>query len=181
MKSVVIVVFLFVFIFSMFSPLAINVGGNIKTDKSKKEVENKKSIPKTVKDIRIEDISGWHTARASYYDSKDSSQTREDCNGVGALGRRVKSGSIALGSSFTDELKKEGVVVFVQVKNLNVITPYGKAIFRVDDLMAERFNKKGFHIDFFYEDLDSKHKLLGRFKVKFRIYKIAKTTTDLYS
>ena len=169
-------VFLFVFIFSIFTPNIVNLGGNMKTDK--REVVVKKAISKTAKE-GIEALSGWHTAKASYYDSQDSSQTRDDCNGIGALGRRIKSGSIALGSSFTEELKKEKVI-FIQVKNCKVKTPYGKGIFRIDDLMAKRFNKKGFHIDFLQKDLDSKHKLLGRFRIKFRIYKVTKTTDDFY-
>lgn len=169
-------VFLFVFIFSMFSPHVINLGGNMKTDKFlKKEVVIKKVTSKTVKQKGIISLSGWHVAKASYYDSNDSTQTREDCDGVGALGRQIKSGSIALGSSFTEGLRKDEMV-FVQVKNFNIVTPYGKGIFRVDDVMSKKFSRNGFHVDFFHEDLDSKHKLLGRFPIWFRIYKIVKTT-----
>ena len=132
-------------------------------------------------DKSIDTLSGWQKAKASYYNSKDPSQTKSNCNGVGAFGRRIKSGSIAMGSHLAKDLNKKGIVVFIQIKNCNIVTPYGKGIFRVDDVMAQKYNKNNaFHIDFFYKDLDSKHKRLGRFIVEFRIFKIVKTA-DSYS
>jgi len=135
----------------------------------------------SAKDRKIETLSGWQKAKASYYDSKDPSQTKDNCNGIGAFGRRIKSGSIAMGSSFTKDFRKNGMKVFIQVKNCNVVTPYGKGIFRVDDVMAKKYNnKKTFHVDFFYKDLDSRHKRLGRFKIEFRIYKIVKAANSFH-
>ena len=128
-------------------------------------------------DKSMDTLSGWQKAKASYYNSNDPSQTKSRCNGVGAFGRRIKSGSIAMGSNLAKNLNKKGIVVFVQVKNCNIVTPYGKGIFRIDDTMAQRYNKNDtFHIDFFYKDLNLKQKRLGRFIVEFRIYKIVKTT-----
>ncbi|MEI7689250.1 MAG: hypothetical protein WCI91_03660 [Candidatus Nomurabacteria bacterium] len=138
-------------------------------DKNKKE----SNTPKTVEDSLKQVISNWQIANATYYDPKDSSQTRKDCDGSGAFGRMIKSGSIALGSTFTSRIKEKGLDVFIQIKDFNIDTPYGKGIFRVDDAMASRFNKKDkFRIDFFHEDLSLKQKLEGRFKVMFKLIKI---------
>lgn len=162
--------FLFVFIFLLTTTrLRNSVDRNIKTDKTK-EFLREKLIPKTMRDTLA-----WRTAKASYYDSQDPTQTKDDCNGVGAFGREIKSGSIAFGSSITDNFRENGVEVFIQIKDFDVVTPYGKGIFRVDDVMAERFNKEGrYFIDFFHEDLNSHYKRLGRFYIKFRIFKIVK-------
>ena len=88
---------------------------------------------------------------------------------------RIRSGSISLGSSIVKKLKrfkKGGAPIYVQVndKDINVVTPYGKNIFRVDDKMAKKFCKEDrFYIDFFYKDIDMEHRNLGRFKIKFRV------------
>ncbi len=162
------------FIFT-FSPLAFNVSGSIgklEIDKLQ-ELGNSEPVLKTAKDELIEVFSEWKIAEASYYDPKDSNQTKKDCDGIGALERTIGSGSISLGSSFTEIIRKEGMQVFIQVKDFNVMTPYGKGIFRVDDIMANRYNKSDkFHIDFFHEDLSLKHKRQGRFKIMFKIIKI---------
>jgi len=167
------VVFLFVFIFS---PVTNMIGshGSTKTDKFLELLEKKEPIiPKTVEENILEAFSSWQTANASYYDSKDSLQTRENCNGIGAFGHYITSGSIALGSTFTETFRDKGMEVFIQIKNFNIMTPYGKGIFRVDDMMSSKFNRKGkFHIDFYHKDLSLKQKRMGRFKVNFRIYKI---------
>lgn len=129
-----------------------------------KEVhKQKKFIPSTKK----EEI--WHTAQASYYDSKDEDQTG-DTTGIGASGRIIKSGSIAFGSIYTEKILKRNKVIYIKVKDMNVMTPYGKGVFRVDDLMADEYNKKGhYYIDFYHEDLSERLKEKGRFKVKFKI------------
>jgi hypothetical protein len=167
------IVFLFVFVFS---PVAIITGSHGKSERDKlmEKVEEKVSTtPKTVEGKVLEAFSSWHTASASYYNSNDSSQTREDCDGVGAFGHLIKSGSIALGSSYTETFRNEGMKVFIQIKGFNTMTPYGKGIFRVDDVMHERFNKGNrYYIDFFHKDLSLKYKLLGRFRVKFKIVRI---------
>ena len=158
----------------IFSPVAIVSGciGKMKIDKTK-ELGKSEPISKTAKDELIEVFSEWKIAEASYYDPNDSAQTKKDCDGVGAFDRAIGSGSISLGSSFTEIIREEGMEVFIQVKGFNVITPYGKGIFRVDDTMSGRYNKVGkFHIDFFYEDLSLKHKRQGRFKIMFKIVKI---------
>lgn len=171
------VVFLFVFIFSLFLP-AINTTGNHGSTKTDKLLEPKvtKPAPKTLEENVIEAFSNWQTAKASYYDSQDSNQTKSDCDGIGAFGRIIESGSIAFGSMITKTFKDRGLEVFIEVKDLHVVTPYGKGIFRIDDVMASRHNKENsYYIDFFQDDLNSKQKRLGRFKVKFRIIKIVKT------
>ncbi len=162
---------MFVFIFS---PVITGSNGSIKRDKLMELLSKKETVaPKTVEVNILEAFSDWQTANASYYDSKDSTQTREDCNGIGAFGHYIMSGSIALGSAFTETFRKRGMEVFIQIKNFNIVTPYGKGIFRVDDIMSSKFNRKGkFHIDFYHEDLSLKQKRMGRFKVNFRIYKI---------
>ncbi len=142
-------------------------------DKLMESKDEESAIPKTVEDEVKKVVLDWHTASASYYDSQDPEQTRSDCDGVGAFGNLIKSGSVALGSTFTETFRKNGMEVFIQIKGFNIVTPYGKGIFRVDDAMADRFNRKNhFYIDFFHEDLTLKRKLQGRFKVLFKIVKI---------
>lgn len=161
-------VFLFVFVFSILRPLAI-VSGNTKTDTSKKESTSHKFL---------RPVSNWQTAEATYYDSQDQAQTRAGGDGIGSFGRLIKSGSIAIGSAFITELSKENEIVFVQIENFNVMTPYGKGIYRVDDTMAERFRKKGkLYVDFFHKDLNLRLKQKGRFNVKLRFLKMI-TKTD---
>lgn len=172
-------VFLFIFIFS---PVAI-VSGNIgKTEIGKSlELVNLKPIPKTVKDTIVNELSDWQTAECSYYDPLDSSQTKANPDGIGTSMRKIESGSIGFGSSFTKNFIRDSLYVFIQVKDCNIITPYGKGIFRVDDMMRGRYNKEGkFYIDFFHEDLSLKLKRQGRFSVEFRVYKIVETA-DSYS
>ncbi len=169
----------FVLFAFIFYPLAIDVSGSIKTNKKEDWTKILASSPKSASDTTMYFASNWTTAEASYYDSKDKNQTREDCNGAGAFGREIKSGSIALGSAFTEFFLKKEMEVYIQVENLDVVTPYGKGIFRVDDVMHNRFNKKGnFYVDFFHKDLSSKLKRMGRFKIKFRICKISSKTVD---
>jgi hypothetical protein len=159
-------------IFLVIISLAIEVSG-----KRTNLPQSKLFTTKLLKTMR-----GWHTASGSYYNPLDSYQTRKNTNGIGAFGRMIKSGSIALGSFFTKIFKKKKMQVFVQVKgkNLNIQTPYGKNIFRVDDAMNARYNgKKQFHIDFYQKDLDHAHKKLGRFPISFKIYKIK--LADLHS
>jgi len=170
-------VFLFVFIFLLTVVNFETIGSlsrNTKTDKPKELVGKEKPVSKTVKDEVVSgDSLAWKTARASYYNSKSSSQTRKGCNGIGAFGREIKSGSVALGSSLTKNFMRDGVIVFIQIKDCGIVTPYGKGIFRVDDIMNSRFNKKDkFFIDFLDEDLDYYHKQLGIFHVQFKILKV---------
>lgn len=169
MKNLVL---LFIFIFS---PLAFSVSGSygkMEIDKFK-ELEKSEPVLKTVKDELLEVFSDWNIAEASYYDPKDTTQTKENPDGKGTSGRMIGSGSIALGSFFAEKIKKEGIKVFIQVKDFNVMTPYGKGIFCVDDFMANRFNKKDkTYIDFFHKDLNLKYKRIGRFKILFKIVKI---------
>ena len=169
-------VLLFIFIFS---PVAIVVGhiGKTEIDKTRELLRNE-AISKTVKNESIELFSDWKIAEASYYDPNDSTQTKENPDGIGNFERAVGSGSVALGSYLTELIRKDGVKVFIQVKDFNVMTPYGKGIFRVDDTMAERYNKEGmFYVDFFHKDLSFKHLRQGRFKIMFKIIKIE--TSDI--
>ena len=164
-------VFLFVSIF--LSPNA-NLGNNrsMRTGKPRELTEKEMLVLKTVKeDTIVKDSLSWKTARASYYDPYDRKQTKNKPDGLGASDRRIGSGSISLGSSFTERFIKKGIKIFIQIKDCDIITPYGKGIFRVDDTMGKRFNNKRdkFFIDFFRGDLDYKHRQLGRFFVQFRI------------
>lgn len=168
------IVFLFVFSFSIFLPIMSVTGdyGSTKTDKLL-EPEKEILVPKTVEDSILSVFSEWQTAKASYYDSQDSAQTRPNANGVGAFGHMIKSGSIALGSSFTKSFCDKRMEVFIQIKDFNIVTPYGKGIFRVDDIMPFDDKLKGkFFIDFYHKDMSFNQKQQGRFKVKFKIIKI---------
>lgn len=119
-------------------------------------------------------VDDWKVAEASYY---YPSRMNNGYGGYGATGRRIKTGSIAVGSHFFKEnFIKKGNIVYIQIKDSDVITPYGKGVFRVDDLMGPRYNnrrkKDNFFIDFFYKDVNREHRKAGRFNVMFRIYKI---------
>ncbi len=167
-------VFLFVFIFSPLASKTIGDYGNTKTGKLMEILdENESKSLKTVEVELIEAFSSWQTADASYYDPNDPKQTREDCDGRGAFGRLIKSGSIALGSIFTEKFRKKGLDIFIQIKDFDVSTPFGKGIFRVDDKMKSTYTKEGeTYIDFFLDDLSPKHIIKGRFNVMFKIFKI---------
>lgn len=152
-----VISFLFFFVFS---PSILLTGESPKKDRvvlepQKKEVTQKLEIKK--------DSSDWITAEASYFNPTDPLQTKENCNGIGAFGRKISSGSIAVSGEF---LRKYGKG-FIEVKNLDIETPYGKGIFRVDDLMHSK--NKGVKIDFFFKDLNDKYINLGRFNIKFRV------------
>lgn len=153
--------FLFVFIFSIIvSPLAL-VSGEMKTDKLKLgEYLKEKDSPE--KEIKLEK---WQVAIATYYDPMDESQTKPNPDGVGASGRIVSSGSIAT-SLFDREFIKDSIV-YIEIKDCHIVTPYGKGVFRVDDLVSSDDDMT--KIDFFYKDLNSKQKRLGKFHVVFRI------------
>ncbi len=173
--------FLFIFIFS---PLAFADGNNGKTEIGKRQGSEEVVAPQTSVNleqnsdslsIAIQTLSSWQNACGSYYDPKDSSQTREDADGMGSFGRMIQSGSIALGSSFTKFFlrEKEKIKVYIEIKNLNVVTPFGKGIFRLDDSMGDDFSQaSNFFLDFHEGNLTSHLKQLGRFNVVFRIHKI---------
>lgn len=132
-----------------------------------------------VKEVKSDSLD-WKTAQASYY---NPNKIKGGNKGNGLSGRKIKSGSIALGSSFTRKLLKKDIVIFIQVKDCIIVTPYGKGIFRVDDGMANRYNSKDnkYYIDFFHKDLSIKQKQLGRFKIQFKILKIVKPDNDTLS
>lgn len=164
---------------------ANNVSGSNRTKKVLSSVIKKTSkaktkqvkAKKTKKKKNFEIPKGWNIANASYYDPNNAKQTKENSDGIGAFGREISSGSIALGSNLTSffKSKKMTVFIYVKIKGLNIQTPYGENIFRVDDQMNKRYRKEGkFFIDFFHKDLDRKHKKIGRFKVQFKIHKIVK-------
>lgn len=169
-------VFLFIFVFS---PLAFIVSGE---NVGSPEIDKPEPVmmtppaPKTMRDSIEEKLSDWQVAECSFYDPLDSSQTKANPDGVGTSMRKIESGSIGLGSSFTkDFIKDSSCVVFIQVKDCDIVTPYGKGIFRVDDTMRGRYNKGDkFYIDFFYGDLTYSLRRAGRFDVEFRVHKIVK-------
>ena len=174
--------FLFFFVFS---PIAVVIGVHGSPEKGKLKVEmgEIEPISKTVEEescdslaIAIKTLSDWQVASGSYYDPKDTTQTKVDCDGKGAFERMVQSGSIALGSSFTKFFvkKKKEIEVLIET-NLNVVTPFGKGIFRLDDKMGEDYSIDGdYFLDFHEENLTKELILAGRFKVLFRIHEIRK-------
>ena len=173
-------VFLFAFIFLFNIPKVGNcIDKNSKIDKIRL-TEKIDSISDSVKkETLVRDSLVWQTAIASYYNPYDRKQTKKKPDGLGTSDRHIRSGSISFGSSSTRCSLKKGLIIFIEVKDCPIVTPYGKGIFRIDDSMGKRFNKdKKFYIDFFQKDLDSKHKRMGRFKVKFRIYKIVNPDND---
>jgi hypothetical protein len=116
----------------------------------------------------------WKIASASYYDPMDARQTKSNPDGIGASGHRIQSGSIGMDSTFVKDFTNNyRKVVFIGVSdpNLDVMTPYGKNIFRVDDTMSGKM-KDSIYIDFFYGDLTYYHRRVGRFNVRFRIVRI---------
>jgi len=180
-------VFLSVFVFSPLVLFYISSGfvGSTELDKSKGVEVLVNSQTKTVEvesscdslAIAIKTLSDWQVASGSYYDPKDTLQTRKGGDGRGAFERMVQSGSIALGSAFTKFFveEKENIEIFIEIKGLNVITPFGKGIFRLDDKMGEDYSiNNSFFLDFLEENLTAKLKRIGRFNVYFRIYKIQK-------
>jgi hypothetical protein len=174
----------FFILFVLFFLVIVNpysIAGGVKTiEKIKEDYLKYFSLNNSYSEFEKEIIenfsNNWHTAEASYYDPYDSIQTRKDTNGEGAFGRKISYGSIALGSDITQKLKQENLVMFVEIKDCNILTPYGKGIFRVDDKMASRYSKKDkYYIDFYQGDLDWSHKKKGRFKKQFRVHKLVNT------
>ncbi len=170
-------IFVFLFILIFFPPQLGNSSilneniKNIGTSKIKESVIKSHSKSKTfrVDNFDLNDTV-WHKAQASYYDPEDQLQTKENPNGVGAFGRKIDSGSIALGSKFTRTFIKKDATVFIEVKELSHIkTPYGYGIFRIDDQMGKRFSSNNkFFVDFYRHDLPERLKRLGRFSISFR-------------
>lgn len=181
-----ILIFLFVFVFFP-SDLEVNnvFCESIKNTKISKikEFANPRKTVRHHEDLLDDncgftvDTTTWHNASASYYDALDSSQTKDNPDGIGAFGRRIHPGSIALGSSVTKVLIEKNLIAFVEVKDLkDVNTPYGKGVFRVDDKMGCKFSKKNrFYVDFNQHDLNQELRRLGRFKIRFRFVGFAKT------
>jgi len=176
-------VFLFIFIFSPIIIASGMVGGHhgkMEIDKIEDSFKEKniKTISKNIEDELTEKLSNWQTAVGTYYNPMDSSQTKKNPDGIGASGRKISKGSIAFafGPSFTKQFIRD-THVFLEIKNCNVITPYGKGIFRVDDLKNIRFNDDNtFYIDFNYQDINSVQKEQGVFLIEFKIKKITKST-----
>lgn len=165
-------VFLFVFIFSLF---ALEIGTTSGSTERNKPMMGIDTITiKTVKSEAVVDSLVWKNAEGTYYNPKDKSQTKRNPDGKGTSDRRIKSGSVALGSPLTKTFLSKQFIVFIQIKDCSLITPYGKGIFRVDDAMGTRFSNKDdkFFIDFYHKDVNSKQKHKGRFKIKFRFFKI---------
>ncbi len=175
--------FSFLFFF-VFSPAVFNtVGHNGSPEKDKQEEVEVTVAPQNVNlevssdslSIAIKTLSDWQTASGTYYDPKDSSQTRSGTDGKGSFGRMVQSGSIALGSTFTKFFlqEKERIKVYIEIKNLNVVTPFGKGIFRLDDSMGKcPSSPNDFFLDFHEGNLTNHLKRAGRFNVVFRIHRI---------
>lgn len=172
--------------FFVFSPVVLKTGAIGSPEKDKRVIVSEEATPKTVKaeencdslSIAIETLSDWQVASGSYYDPKDPAQTKECCDGIGAFGRVIESGSVALGSIFTKLFLevKDQIIILIEIKDLsNIVTPYGKGIFRLDDTMGGSFSSdENFFLDFHKKNLTKKMIRKGRFDVEFRIYKILK-------
>lgn len=165
-------VLLFVFIFS---PVIIVAGSRGRTETGQEKLEVAEVIvpahPKTLEQIILQAFSNWQEVNATWYDPMDPKQTRKNPDGRGAFGRMIKSGSIAFGSAFTEIFRLEKMLVYVETRDLNIMTPYGLGIFRVDDKMA---NESGCRIDFFQGDLNQEQKIQLKNGVTFRICRIEK-------
>lgn len=125
-------------------------------------------------DETVKKLANWTDGEASHYYPLDENQTRKGTDGTGAYGRKVKKGSIAFGNRYFQEALKKGAEIYVKVQGMeDVVTPYGKGVFRVDDTMNQRYSQKGkFNIDFHPDDLDESKKKKGRFPIKFKIVEI---------
>jgi len=148
----------------------------METDKPMEEMPKEEVTPKTLEDSVKEALSEWITAEAFFYDANDSTQTKKKCDGNGAFGHKIQSGSIALGSIFTRRLKEEGIILLVEVEvdTLDVTTRYGENIFCVHDAMGDRYCQSDsmFFVDFFQGDLDSAHIQRGTFPVNIKIHEM---------
>lgn len=159
-------VFLFLLIGLFLMAYAPEGNNEVKKNKMLEEMERVMNL--------FDSNQNWLPAEASYYDPMDPKQTKEKPDGIGAFGRRIVSGSVAMGSPQAKLFRKKKSVVFIKVKDLDVHTPYGKGIFRVDDLKNDRYQDKDgkYYIDFFEKDLNAYYLKQGRFKVSFRYHKI---------
>jgi hypothetical protein len=165
----------------------LNQESSVFFDEQKKEI-----IEEIREEIRtgIIPISNWQVASASYYDPMDSAQVGKKIpDGIGASGRLVGPGSIAMDSVFvvnvTNNFKD---TVYVQINEvaryeregetfylkLNIKTPYGKVnnIFRSDDTMPKSKTILGDRADLCICDMDSVMKEIGRFIITYRVVKI---------
>lgn len=115
--------------------------------------------------------SGWQEGEGSYYNPNNPAETRAKTTGVGAYGRRIESGSVAFGNRVFHGALKRGEKIYIKVEGFeNIRTPYGNGVFRVDDTMNPRYNKKGkFNIDFNASDLDKTRKNEGRFPLRWMV------------
>lgn len=164
-------VFLFISIFSLFALELGTTSGSTKLDKPIMVMDT--LTIKTVKNEAVADSLAWKNAEGTYYDPKDKKQTKKHPDGRGTSGRKIKSGSVGLSSEWVRELMLKEYFILIQIKDCNKITRYGKGIFCVDDCLNPRYDKKKkFHIDFYHKDVTFKQKQIGRFKIKFRVYKI---------
>jgi len=115
----------------------------------------------------------WEVAEATYYDPMDPKQTKENPDGYGASGRKVECGSVAMDSIFFCHYHKQKKIVYIEIKNSSLMTPYGKGIFRVDDRLNERYKDKRY-LEFHQNDLSEKYKRIGRFNIHYRIVRVEK-------
>lgn len=142
------------------------------------------TLPKQTTETRddvVKRLSDWNIGEGSYYNPNDVGQTRpatvtEKTTGTkaGAYGRPITSGSVAFGNRYFHDELKQGKEILIEVDNLKHIkTPYGNGVFKIDDTMNQRYNKKGkFNIDFLETDLDKETKSKGRFPINWRIVSI---------
>lgn len=83
---------------------------------------------------------------ATYYHPEYDSETRKGGNGVGAFGRKVEFGDVAIGDrtelqALKDKARKGGDT-FIFIKDLaDVKTPWGNGVFRINDVKNKRYDK----------------------------------------
>jgi len=117
--------------------------------------------------------TSWTTGIGTHYDPKDATQTKANPDGIGAYGRKIENGSVALGNrslpGATWEELKQGKEVYIKVKELeDVETPHGMGVFRIDDTMNKRYANEN-KIDFFMGDMSEELKRKGKFGIHFTI------------
>jgi len=142
------------------------------------------SVPKTDDKIQRMDIQtpsndlDWIVAEASFYDPHDIKQVggvKKKADGIGASGREVSYGSVAMDSTFIKDIANnyKGCIVYIQIRQSKLETPFGVGVYRVDDTMGKDFTHPS-HLDFFHKDVPPRLKKKGRFKVMYRVAYIKK-------
>jgi len=157
-----------------FKTIQLSPKSTILTQKEREPVEDRKYIQNIKDPVEKKLASNWTTGEGTFYDPNDPNQTKPNPDGIGAYGRKIGPGSVAFGNRYFQSRLKSGEEIFIKVKGLdNIKTPYGNGVFRIDDTMHERYNKKGkFNMDFYNKDVDAEFKKKGRMPLDFKIVQL---------